>query len=199
MKAREHSDVMKEYALAFQQGDEKALAFFYSEFYPALALYANKYLQNRSIAEEIASEAFIQVWKMHNKLHSYQTIQACLYIIVRRSCQRSLKQEYRRTKTHKEAHLPDAIKETAFDNLVRAEAYRLIHSSLKNLAPGSRKVLTMHYLDGKTTGEIAKELQLSPSTIQTQKINGLKALRKIILRPLSLLSFLSLKIFLIFH
>ncbi len=185
-----------EAALAFQQGDEKALAFFYREFHPALSLYANRSLQNRLLAEEIASGAFIKVWKMHCKLDSYEAIRAYLYTIVRHDCERTLKQEYKRAKLHKEAEFSTVINDTPHDNLVRIEVYRIIHSALKNLSPGSRRVLTMHYIDGKTTGQIARELQLSPSTIKTQKTKGLEALRKTILRPVSLGGLLIIKIFL---
>lgn len=196
MKAGDHSTGMEEYALAFQQGDEKALAFFYKEFHPILSLYANRLLQNRFIAEEIASGAFVKIWKMHSKLSSYGAIRAYLYTIVRRDCQRCLKQEFKRTKIHKEAQLPIVTNDTPFENLVRSEVYRQVHSALKNLAPGSRKVLTMHYIDGKTTGEIAKELHLSPSTIKTQKAKGLEALRKTMLKPISIFICILIKIFL---
>jgi RNA polymerase sigma factor (sigma-70 family) len=64
--------------------------------------------------------------------------------------------------------------------LVQTEVYRQIHSALKEVAPATRRVLIMHYLDGKTTGQIARELQLHPSTIKTQKKQGLAALRKMI-------------------
>ncbi|HUC82350.1 MAG TPA: sigma-70 family RNA polymerase sigma factor [Flavisolibacter sp.] len=195
MKAGEDNTVMQHNALAFQRGDEKALAFFYSKFHPALSLYANRWVQNRSIAEEIASTAFIKVWKMHHKLDSYGAIQAYLYKIVLRDCQRTLKQERKRTKVYNEAQLPDTTNDTPFDNLVRTEVYRIVHAALKSLAPGSQKVLTMHYLDGKTTGEIARELHLSPSTIKTQKSKGLEVLRKTLLRPISILLFILLKVF----
>lgn len=195
MKAGEDNTVMQHNVLAFQRGDEKALAFFYSKFHPALSLYANRWLQNRSIAEEIASTAFIKVWKMHHKLDSYGAIQAYLYKIVLRDCQRTIKQERKRTKVYNEAQLPDTTNDTPFDNLVRTEVYRIIHTALKSLAPGSQKVLTMHYLDGKTTGEIARELHLSPSTIKTQKSKGLEVLRKTLLRPVSILLFILLKVF----
>lgn len=193
------TDTLATYVASFQKGEEKSLDFFYRQFHPALSLYANRWLQNRSLAEEIASEAFVKIWKMHWKLDSYQAIQAYLYKIVLRDAQRAIKQENRRAKLHTEAQLPDIINDTPFDNLVRTEVYRLVHTALKDLAPGSKKVLTMHYLDGKTTGEIARELQLSPSTIKTQKSKGLEALRKTLLRPILLLVSFSIKIFLSFQ
>lgn len=173
-----------EMALAFQQGEEYSLAFFFSEFHPALCHYAFQWLQNRSQAEEIASEAFVKTWKMHRKLNHYFAIRNYLYITVRRDCQRTIRKEIRIKATQEEAQRYIPQPETPFDNLLKTETYRLVHNALSELAPGSRQVLTMHFLEGKSTGEIARELHISPSTVKTQKARGLQALRKIIPGPL---------------
>ena len=66
----------EEHSLDFNRGDEKALSFFYHEFYPALAHYSFQLTQSRPIAEEIASEAFVKTWRMHYKLNSYAGIKS---------------------------------------------------------------------------------------------------------------------------
>lgn len=174
----------EEYALLFQQGEEESLAFFYLEFHAALALYANRWVQNRALAEEIASDAFIKTWKQHYKLDSYKGIMAYLYKTVQRDCQHAIKRERKRNEVHQKAQPEVGNNDTPYHHVIRSEVYRIIHTALKELSPGSRRVLAMHYLEGKTTGEIAKELQLSPSTIKTQKTKGLEALRKKLLRPM---------------
>lgn len=170
--------IANEYAIMFQNGDERGLSFFYHEFYPALAFYANRWIDNRSVAEEIASEAIVKTWRMHHKLDSYGAIRAYLYKVVYRDSMDIIQKEKKRRTGVKGLQLSDINNETPFDNLVRTETYRLLYKSLKDLPPGQRKVMMMHYLDGKSTGEIARELNLHPSTIKTQKKNGLETLRK---------------------
>lgn len=198
MKTPGQSTTTEEYSNAFQQGDEKALAFFFTQFHPALALYASRWVQNRSIAEEIASDAFVKTWKMHWKLNSYPAIRAYLYKTVRRDSQLALKRDKRRTEIHLQSQPPVVTNDTPFDQVVRHEVYRLVHDAIKDLSPANRKVITMHYIDGKTTGEIAKELQLSSSTIRNQKMGALIALRKKMARPMFILFYLIVKIFLPF-
>jgi len=181
-----------DYALLFQQGKERGLAFFYTEFFPALTLYANRWIDNRSVSEEIASEAFVKTWRMHYKLDSYGAIRAYLYKIVYRDSMDALTKESKRRTGIKGLQLSDINNDTPFDNMVRSETYRLIHKSLKDLTPGERRVMTMYYLDGKSTGAIARELNLHPSTIKTQKKSGLETLRKklhLIMQVLHLLGF----------
>lgn len=194
---QEQNDNGNNYALLFQVGNEKALSFFYHEFYPALAHYSFQYTQSRPIAEEIASEAFVKIWRMHYKLDSYAGIKAYLYKIVHRDSIEAISKEQKRAKSFRQ--LPPQIDtETPFDNMVRSEMYRLIHAALKHLPPASRKVMIMHYLEDKTTGEISRELNLHPSTVKTQKTRGLLALRKIISRPMLWVIYFSVKIFLPF-
>lgn len=173
----------EKFANLFQSGDEKALSFFYYEFYAALAHYSFQLTQSRTIAEEIASEAFVKIWRMHFKLNSYTGIKAYLYKIVHRDSIEAISIEQRREKSYRQLS-PPIDTDTPFDNMVRSEVYRLIHAALKGLSPASRKVMVMHYLEGKTTGEISRELNLHPSTIKTQKMQGLNALKKVFLKPI---------------
>jgi RNA polymerase sigma-70 factor (ECF subfamily) len=186
METGDHILSREAQAFAFQQGEETALAFFYREFQPALALYAFRWV-SRPIAEEIASDALVKTWKMHGKLDSYPSIRAYLYKTVRRDCLHASKREQKRDETHQKSRPPEITSDTPFDHTVRSEVYRLIHTALRDLSPGNQKVLRMHYLEGKSTGEIAKELHLSPNTINTQKVRGLEALRKRLLKPVVIL------------
>jgi RNA polymerase sigma-70 factor, ECF subfamily len=177
-----------EYASLFQRGDEKALAYFYHEFHPVLSLYASRLVEDRFIAEEIASVALVKTWKMHWKLDSYGAIRAYLYKIVHRDSLAYISKEKKRVAMHQQSRPPQTVSDTPFDQLVRSEVYRTIHTALKDLSPGNRKVITMYFLEGKNTGQIARELNVHPHTIQTQKARGLKALRKVIQYPLIMLA-----------
>ena len=147
------------------------------------------------MAEEIAADAFIKTWKMHWKLDSYPAIRAYLYKTVHRDCVHALKKEKKRNETHHQSGMPVVTNDTPFEHMVRSEVYRLIHSALKDLSAGNQKVVKMYYLEGKTTGQIARELNLSPNTINTQKTRGLEALRKKIKGPILFLFYLQLLLF----
>ena len=190
-----HSTINEEHALGFNRGNEKALSFFYHEFYPALAHYSFQLTQSRPLAEEIASEAFVKAWRMHYKLNSYAGIKAYLYKIVHRDSIETISNERRRAKSYRQLP-PEIDTETPFDNMVRSEVYRLIHAALKDLSPASRKVMIMHYIDGKTTAQISRELNLHPSTIKTQKKMGLSALKKVFIKPMLWVFYFCIKIFL---
>ena len=194
---KDNAHIKTEIALSFQEGNENALSFFYHEFYPALAHYSFQLTQSHPIAEEIASEAFVKTWRMHYKLNSYAGIKAYLYKIVHRDSIEAVLSEQKKARTYRNLQ-PQIETDTPFDKMVRSEVYRLIHTALKDLPPASRRVVIMHYLEGKTTGQISRELNLHPSTIKTQKKQGLNALRKVFIKPMLWLFYFCIKIFLDF-
>ena len=167
-------------ATAFQQGEEKALEYFFTRLYPTLTLYAFQWVKDRPSVEEIVSEAFVKTWQKHRRLNSFAGIRAYLYTVVRRDSSRAA------ARLHKERKLftnttPELLStNTPFEYLLRAETYRLVHAALGKLSPGNRQVIAMHYLEGKTTAQIARQLNLHPQTVQTHKTRGIKALLKIL-------------------
>jgi len=127
---------------------------------------------------------------MHEKLDSYNAIRAYLYKIVYHDSIDYLRNEKMRNGKETDAAVPDISLNSPYDQLIRTETYRLIHSALKELSPGSQQIISMYYLEGKSTGDIARELKLHPSTVKTQKQRGLELLRKKILRPILLTGYL---------
>lgn len=192
-----HNISNHEYALAFNNGDENALSFFYHSFYPALVFYSHQLTKNRPLAEEIASEAFVKTWRMHYKLNSYPGIKSYLYKIVHRDSIEAISGEQKRVKAFH--HLQSLSIDTPFDNLVRTEVSRIIHEALENLTPAARRVVIMYFLEGKSTGQIARELNQHPSTIKTHKMLGLKALKKIVTKPFLWLFYFCINISVVFH
>ena len=63
-------------------------------------------------------------------------------------------------------------------DIIRAEFYGELYRAINTLPPECRKIFTMLYLEGKTVRETAEELGLALTTVKTQKVRGLAALKK---------------------
>ena len=174
-----------EYTLAFQRGEEKGFDFFFRELFPSLCFFANHILDNRCEAEDIASSAFIKIWKRHSQFNDAKNIRSYLYQIVRNDCFSFLQQKNRTAKVQKEIEYFNVVnfEDNYESDIIRAEFYAELYLAINSLPKECRKVFTMLYIHGKTIKEISKELNLSPSTIKTQKSRGLVILRKKIIPP----------------
>lgn len=169
-----------EYALAFQRGEEKGFDFFFRELFPSLCFFANRMLNNKCEAEDIASYAFIKIWKRHSQFDNTKNIRSYLYQIVRNDCLKFLQQSSRTAATQNEIKYLATINvdDNCEADIIRAEFFHELYKAVNNLPSECRRVFKMLYIEGKTVREIAQELKLSPSTIKTQKARGLAVLKK---------------------
>ncbi|HUZ57817.1 MAG TPA: RNA polymerase sigma-70 factor [Hanamia sp.] len=180
-----------EMIFAFQQGQEMGFDFIFHKFFPSLCFFANHILDNKCEAEDIASSAFIKIWKRHSQFNDAKNIRSYLYQIVRNDCFSFLQQKNRSAKVQKEIEYLTMVnfEDNYESNIIRAEFYAELYLTINSLPKECRKIFTLLYVHGKTVKEISKELNLSPSTIKTQKSRGLIILRKKIV-PLSIVLFL---------
>lgn len=178
---------------AFQRGEENAFDYFFRELFPSLCFFANRIVNNRCEAEDIASAAFIKIWNKHSQFDAAKNIRSYLYEIVRNDCFKHLQQQERRaTMQHDIAYLTKIEKyDSCETDIIRAEVFGELHKSLNSLPTECRKVFKMLYIEGKKVAEIAKELKISPSTVKSQKARGLALLKKKLINK-SLLFFLIL-------
>lgn len=167
-------------AILFQQGEEKGFAWFFRNLYPSLSFYAFKVTSDREISEEIASNAFIKVWQRHEQFSDAVSIRKYLYRVVRNDALKHLRKEKQSTAVAKEViYLYGGEHEKdCFNSLVTAEISRELLNAINSLPAECSKVFRLMYLEGKSIKETAEALQLSPSTVKTQRKRGIEALRK---------------------
>jgi RNA polymerase sigma-70 factor (family 1) len=175
-----------DYAILFQQGEEKGFAWFFRELYPALVFYGFKITGDKEASEEIASNAFIKIWQRHEQFEDALSIRKYLYRIVRNDALKHLRKEKQTTALNKEViYLYGSEHEKdCFNSLVTAEISRELQNAINALPAECSKVFRLMYIEGKSIQETAEALHLSPSTVKTQKKRGLDALRKVISFPL---------------
>jgi len=184
-----------EYAIAFQNGDERALSYFFNEFYSALCIYAAYYTHNDASAQEIVADAFVKTWQQRNQLSSAGSIRAYLFTVVRHDAIKWYQKEHRVTRLwlNGQEENTEAVEDNAFDMIVRSEVARYLHHALNILPPKCRKIFQLLYIEGKSIPEIAKQLKIAQSTVRAQKLHGLDALRRKILFPYLLIICLLIK------
>jgi RNA polymerase sigma-70 factor (family 1) len=166
--------------LAFKSGNEKGFDFFFRNLFPSLCFFANRMLNDRCEAEDIASSAFIKIWKRHSQFNDARNIRSYLYQIVRNDCLKFHRQQKRSTIITKEIkYLSIGDLENNYEaDIIRAEFLREIYKAINTLPAQCRRIFKMLYIQGKSIKEISTELEISASTIRTQKSRGLIVLKQ---------------------
>ena len=175
-RVQEHTP--QDRALSFQRGEEAGFNWFFRQLYPSLTFFAFKITADAAVAEEIASTAFIRIWERHCQFSAPENIRSYLYQVVKNDALKWLQKEKRASIASREAvYSLDKTELDHFQHLVTAEMTRQLHASMQQLPPECSRVFRLLYIEGKSIKETARELQLSPSTVKTQKARGLALLR----------------------
>ena len=76
------SNKEKEILIAIADGDEKAFALLYQQYYKQLSGFLQKFSLSETAAKDILQEAFLRVWLNRDKLPGMDNFCAWLYKIV---------------------------------------------------------------------------------------------------------------------
>ena len=169
-----------QYAALFSQGKEEGFNWFFRQFYPALTLFAFRMIHDKPASEDIVSQAFVKTWQRHHLFASAGDIRAYLYQVVRNDALKWIQQRQRGEKAIQDLRylwLPNQQKDH-FHHLVEAETLRQLREVIDMLPAQCGNIFRLLYLEGKTVREVAETMQLSVSTVKTQKKRGLDFVRK---------------------
>lgn len=150
--------------------------------------FVNNIVRDRLSAEEITSDTFIKLYHRHENFSTGAKIQAFLFITAKNaaiSFLRSQKQKHLQIAGWDDLPREDAAEFPMFgESDIETEVLHFIYSEIEKLPVQSRRIFKLSYLEGKSVGEIAETMGLSPQTVANTKHTALKALRmKVLERP----------------
>lgn len=167
--AKNIHDLLKQNKVSFKM--------FFDSFYQSLVVFAQKYVIDKEIAEDLCQDAFIKLYESENEFENLDNLKAYLYTLMRNSCLNYIKHtkvelSYKDLKkTESESYFKDSV--------VEQETYRLLYQAIATLPTKSKKIIELS-LSGMSNPEIAKELNVSINTIKTLKLRSYQTLRELL-------------------
>ncbi|GHU89633.1 DNA-directed RNA polymerase sigma-70 factor [Bacteroidia bacterium] len=164
--------------ISIRQGDVEAFELLYKKLYPELCYYASQLLCSTWLAEEAVQDLFLQLWESKEKLFSQNnSIRIYLYRTLHNHCLDILKKQQTQKHSFIQYLSSDAwctisekygFDEQLIEQLESEEIRIRIDTVIENLPEQSRKIFKLSRMEGKTNEEIAKQMNLSVSTVKTQ-------------------------------
>jgi len=175
--------------------------FLFREYYGRLCYFAFKFLNDSSLAEDVAQDAFLAYWNNRaNVSDSPNAIKDFLYSSVRNSCLNIIRREKVIGRYLDAQSDEDFKEEVIIRSIVETEIINNLHVAINTLPVACRKVFELGYLEGLSNASIAEKLNISINTVRAQKQRGLKVLRvRFNVDPLTTVIFLYLCIDKYFH
>jgi RNA polymerase sigma-70 factor (family 1) len=163
-----------------KEGDEDAYTVFFKTYYAALCYFATQLIRDKPAAEDIVKDTFIKLWTKHKDFESPQNVKAFLYITVRNASLNFLRHMGVRETAQKEMLYLGRDREEAhvLHSMIKTEILNKVYWQMERFPEKRRHIFKLAYLEGLKNEEIATRLDISVSTVKTQKARAILALRE---------------------
>lgn len=160
-----------------RSGDDAAFATLFRSHYASLVASAARILRERALAEEIAQEVMLELWRRREALVLNSALGSYLHQATRNRALNRLRQE--RTTRRGEPYVrPPGSLPDADDRVLSAELRATAEQAVRELTAPQREVFELSRTHGLTYQEIAAQLGISVKTVEARMGRALRQLRE---------------------
>jgi len=159
-------------------GDKAAFGFLVDKYKASVYALAYYRLRNFEDAEDIAQEAFVEAYQRLHTLRRWDSFSVWLYSITSNMCKEFLRSKSRRRDREFIADQNTNILDKSINSYHENKVYESLREALDTLPDIYQQVLTLYYLGGMTSEEIAQTLGISSATIRQRMSRARSQLRE---------------------
>jgi RNA polymerase sigma-70 factor (ECF subfamily) len=162
-----------------KKGDVEAFDQLYFKYSGKLYVFGLKYLRSKEEAEELVQSVFLKLWENYKNLIQESSFKSYLFTIAyhdicRLFRKRNFRQKFIEDSLYHSSESSSEIEEAIDYNSVLDHIEQII----SKLPERQRTIFLKSRQEGKSTKEIAKEIGLSPGTVDNYISDALKFIRK---------------------
>ena len=156
---------------------QQMIADFYKENQEKLVNFAVARLGNWQEAEDLVQDVFVKLMT-YDGIINETTVRSFIFTITNHEIMNILRRRACRHKVEESVMYEQELQCSAVERVVEYhDALRLVNRCVEQLTPSCAKVYRMTLFDGKCAGEIAKELNVSKRTVESQLLTSRKKIR----------------------
>jgi RNA polymerase sigma-70 factor (ECF subfamily) len=147
--------------------------------YAGMASFVQRFVHTPQVAEELVQDIFLKLWTKRAQLTEIETLKTYLYRAARNQALNHLRR-LKLERRWQEEHADDSEGMTTYaadDDASEQELAAAVHEAVGRLPPRCREIFLLSRDGGLTYAEIARSLDISIKTVETQMGRALKALR----------------------
>jgi len=147
-----------------RNGNVGSLRVLHDRYYFQLCSYANKYLPDLSLCEELVSDCFVKLWLQREHILIQKSVKAYLFFMLKNRIVDHIRKAGKNFILNSNS-LPDLPDEEMMN---KQDFYAELYHAIKKLPEQRRHILELAAFDSLTYKEIAKRLNISVNTVKTQ-------------------------------
>lgn len=160
-----------------RRGDEAAFDTIFRRWYPSLVRAAESIVRSRAVAEELAQDVMLELWKRRESLAEESSPQAYLFQATRNRSLNHIRHERIERLGEPHAAKPEAVDAPAHSLMVEEEIGVAVRRAVDGLPDRCREVFELSRTHGLKYSEIATTLGISIKTVEAQMGKALRTLR----------------------
>lgn len=163
-------------------GDSAAFGILVDKYKAGIYALAYSRLHNFLDAEDTAQEAFLEAYRRLRTLRRWDSFSAWIYSITNNMCKNFVRSKsYRPDNEYIEDQDPSLIESHSSESYHTEQISIFLHETLNSLPEIYQKVLSLHYLGGLSSDEIANVIGVPPATVRQRLSRGRTLLKNEIL------------------
>ncbi len=167
-------------------GNPAAFGFLVDKYKASVYAFAYSELGNFHDAEDVTQEVFIRAYQKLRTLRRWDNFLAWIYSITSNLCKMWIRTQSRRPdREFIEDQEPESLEEPSIDPHNENPVFELLNETLELLPRTYRQVLTLYYLGGMNSVEIARFLGVSPTAIRQRLTRARSQLKEGMLAMMS--------------
>jgi RNA polymerase sigma-70 factor (ECF subfamily) len=167
-----------EFIRNIKHGDVDSFEQLFRSNFQGLVSFTNRFVRDIDIAENLAQDIFVDVWRNRHRINPDLNFKVYLYKAAKNKALNYLKKLKAECNLLIQMELPSGSSPTPHDKFREQEIQSSIAKAIESLPEKCRLIFTMNRFDGLTYAEIADVLKISIKTVETQMGRALKYLRQ---------------------
>lgn len=162
----------------FEKDVKKGCELLFRLYYQPLCTHSVRFVYSKEVAEDIVSEVFYNFWNTEAWLVVNTSYRAYLFRSVRNRSYNYLSNDLKKSDPLTSAGQQEVPQSESPERILQTEELlTTINTIISSLPPQCQKVFLMNRFEGLKSKEIAKELDISPRTVETHIFKALSVLK----------------------
>lgn len=163
----------------------------FKAFNRPLTLFAQQYVFDVHVGEDIVQENFVYFWENIHKIEIRTSLKAYFYQSIKNRCYNYLRNQNIYDK-HKIRYVESLLASNDPDVFTDPEIHNVLNNAISLLPPEMGKIIRLKYIEKKKILEVSGILQVSNNTVKTQLARGKQKLKELLSEMINLNIFMNL-------
>ena len=176
MKINEHTPD-DELVEKLQKDDQEAFDQIFKRYGDRLFGFALKYLKSKEQTEELVQDVFLKIWERRKKIKKESSLKSYLFTIAYHNMCRIFRKKQIYLKFIEESGTDEQSAIDSEEQMEHKVLLALVNQLIEKLPKKQKQIFIKSRREGKSTKEIAEEMNLAPGTVNNYISATLKYLK----------------------